>query len=77
MGTLNVVFLRITNGCQVYQVLENQETTVGLTARSLLMFSSFSGSLDLIHVHVHSLAALHHPSVHHRLHQGDDLCDHC
>lgn len=57
--------------------IRNLETSVGLTARSLLMFSSFSGSLDLIHVHVHSLAALHHPSVHHRLHQGDDLCDHC
>lgn len=33
-------------------------------------------SLDLIHVHIHGLAALHHPSIHHCLHHGDDLCDH-
>ena len=44
------------------------------TAWSLLSF--FNLSLNLIHVHVHGLAALDHPSIHDCLHHYDGLCDH-
>lgn len=47
------------------------------TAWSLLIFANPSNlSLNLIHVHVDSLAAPDHLSIDDRLHHCDDLCDH-
>lgn len=49
--------------------------TFNSTAWSLLTFATPSSfSLNLIHIN--SLAALHHFSIHNCLHHGDNLCDH-